>query len=216
MFGVTEPIDTLLGKSELMKILNKQIDKKDPAEFNQAIMEFGSICCKPRNPLCSECQFQQKCYVFRHYHVGAENFPPLPIKKNKIAVKPRRLDYLVCIENDEIWIKKRRNKDIWQGLYDFPECRGVLHTPPQANSQKGVCNTPLPIWTTNHLLSHQKLSIFFWKTEKLPQKLKSSAQKIKISKFFEIGTPIPINKFATHYQLITKHVKKKSPNVKKI
>ena len=197
MFGVTMPIDTSLGKTELMKILNKNIDKKDPAEFNQAIMEFGSICCKPRQPLCSDCPFQKNCYAFRH-----DVIETLPIKKNKTVVKPRRLDYLVCIENDYIWVKKRVERDIWQGLYDFPEC---------SNEYKNLQF----LYSFEHLLSHQKLSISFWKIEKLPQKLKSTAQKIPILQFFDLAMPKPINKFVTENQLIAKTVKKKCRNVKK-
>jgi A/G-specific adenine glycosylase len=222
MFGVVTPIDTPLGKSELMKILNKQIDKKDPAEFNQAIMELGSICCKPRNPWCVStplnnnrtlsrsdvCPFQKNCYAFRHDVVET-----LPIKKNKTAVKPRRLDYLVCIENDEIWIKKRTEKDIWQGLYDFPEMDfRVLRTPTQNKTDK---DTPLRLlWSCEHLLSHQKLSISFWKTEKLPENLKSSAQKVPVSQFFEFGVPKPVHNFIIQNQLVVKNVNKKGSNVK--
>ncbi|MCL2412792.1 MAG: A/G-specific adenine glycosylase [Bacteroidales bacterium] len=201
MFGVTTPIDTSVGKAEMMKILNKQIDKKNPGEFNQAIMEFGSICCKPRQSLCSDCPFQKNCYAFRHEVVDT-----LPIKKNKIVVKPRRLDYLVCIEDNHIWIKKRTNKDIWYGLYDFPECDdvGAKHASPLRL-----------LYSCEHLLSHQKLSIFFWKTEKLPKKSKAIAQKVPILQFFELAVPKPIHNFIAQNQHIAKIVKKKRPNVKK-
>jgi len=217
MFGVITPIDTSAGKTELMNILNKQIDKKNPGEFNQAIMEFGSMHCKPRNPLCSECLFQKNCYAFRHEVVDT-----LPIKKNKIIVKLRRLDYLVCVERGFIWVKKRTERDIWQGLYDFPECRGEPTCSPnndlsQLPAKGEHVGSPLQfLYTCEHLLSHQKLTIFFWKTKKLPKNLKSSAQKIPISQFFDLATPKPINNFISHNQLIAKPVDKKCPNVKKL
>ncbi len=203
MFGVVLPIDTLAGKAELMKILNKQIDKKNPAEFNQAIMEFGAIHCKPRQPLCETCPFQKNCYAYRH-----DVIETLPVKKNKTAVKPRRLDYLVCIETNYIWIKKRTHRDIWQGLYDFPEADETF--------RKDVLHAFQPIWSCEHQLSHQKLSISFWKIKKLPENLKSEAQKVPLSRFFEFATPKPIHNFATNNQLIAKPVDKKVPNVKKL
>jgi len=212
MFGVITPVDTPAGKAELMRILNKQIDKKNPAEFNQAIMEFGAIQCKPRGQLCETCPFQAECYAFRHKVVDI-----LPMKKNKTAVKPRRLDYLVCIENNHIWIKKRTNRDIWQGLYDFPEidCRGAVGAP--LPTKKGGQTPPLQLLDTcEHQLSHQKLTISFWETEKLPENLKSSAQKVPISQFFEFATPKPIHNFAIKNQLIANSVEKKSLNVKKL
>jgi len=217
MFGVITPIDTATGKAELMNILNKQIDKKNPGEFNQAIMEFGSLHCKPRQPLCLEYPFQKNCYAFRHEVVGT-----LPIKKHKIAVKPRRLDYLVCVEGDFIWVKKRTNRDIWQGLYDFPEAGESRHSVLDAESPcYGIAGQArndgkILLHSCEHQLSHQKLSISFWKIEKLPKKLKSSAQKIPISQFFDLATPKPIHNFAIKNQLIAKIVKKKRPNVKKL
>ena len=213
MFGVITPIDTPAGKAELMKILNKQIDKKNPAEFNQAIMEFGAIHCKPRQPLCistllnDTCPFQAECYAFRHKVVDI-----LPMKKNKTAVKPRRLDYLVCIENDHIWVKKRTGRDIWQHLYDFPE----MDTSTGSVSANVELVETSPIWTAEHLLSHQKLAISFWQVKKLPENLKSSAQKVPILQFFELATPKPIHNFSIENQLITKFVEKKCPNVKKL
>ena len=218
MFGVTAPIDTSTGKAELMKILNKQIDKKNPGEFNQAIMEFGSICCKPRQPLCLECPFQKNCYAFRH-----EVVETLPIKKNKTAVKPRRLDYLVCIEDDHIWVKKRTDRDIWQHLYDFPEmdlprhCEGKSPKQSMSGLLRSARNDDQMqlLYTCEHLLSHQKLTISFFKTEKLPQNLKSTAQKIPILQFFELAVPKPIHNFASQNQHIAKVVEKKRPKLKK-
>ena len=31
------------------------LDKKHPAAYNQAIMDFGATVCKPQNPLCATC-----------------------------------------------------------------------------------------------------------------------------------------------------------------
>jgi A/G-specific adenine glycosylase len=196
MFGVVTPIDTPAGKVELMSILNKQIDKKNPAEFNQAVMEFGAILCKPRQSLCEACPFQKNCYAYRHDVVNT-----LPIKKNKTAVKPRRLDYLVCIENNHVWIKKRTNRDIWHGLYDFPEM-DVFDNKKQ-----------FLLSSCQHQLSHQKLTVSFWKTEKLSKNLKSSSLKIPILQIFELATPKPIHNFIVENHLFVKIVDKKSPNV---
>ena len=201
MFGMIMPIDTHAGRAELLRILNKQFDKQHPAEFNQAIMEFGAICCKPRQPLCAECPFQSDCYAFRHKTVEF-----LPMKKNKIVVKPRRLNYLICIEEGCIWIKKRTKSDIWRHLYDFPEADDK-HLKKLRKSQL--------LEVSEHQLSHQRLTISFWKTDSLPEKLQISAQKIPVAEFFSLATPKPINNFAVRNQLIAKPVEKKRPNVKK-
>ncbi|MDR2906834.1 MAG: A/G-specific adenine glycosylase [Bacteroidales bacterium] len=202
MFGVVTPVDTPAGKAEIMQILNRLINKKHPGEFNQAIMEFGAIHCKPRQPLCETCPFQSDCYALRHQTIDT-----LPLKKNKTAVKSRRLDYLICVENDFLWIKKRTNRDIWQHLYDFPEADEIL--------AKTFKKRQLLSYS-EHLLSHQHLQISFWKVETLPEMLKSTAQKIPISEIFSYAMPKPINKFMSENHLSTKIVDKKTSNVKKL
>ncbi len=202
LFGVIAPIDTLAGKAELMRVLNDLIDKKNPGEFNQAIMEFGAMHCKPKKPLCSNCPFSKDCYAFKQSVVDI-----LPMKKNKTVVKPRRLDYLICIEDQHLWLKKRTQSDIWKHLYDFPET--------DEKTAKKFKKSQL-LGTTQHLLSHQNLSIFFWKVESLSEMLKFSAKKVPISELFRYAMPKPISKFLSDNQHIAKPSKKKVPNVKKL
>jgi adenine-specific DNA glycosylase len=113
---------------------------------------------------------------------------------------------LICIENDHIWIKKRTKDDIWRHLYDFPEADEKI--------LKKLRKFQL-FDTSEHQLSHRKLTIFFWRVENLPENLKTSSQKVPISQFSRFATPKPINNFAIKNQLIAKPVDKKCPNVKK-
>jgi adenine-specific DNA glycosylase len=120
-------------------------------------------------------------------------------------------------------VKKRVEKDIWQNLYDFPEmdlprhCEGESPKQSMSGLLRSARNDDQMqlLYTCEHLLSHQKLSISFWKIEKLPKKLKSTAQKIPILQFFDLATPKPISKFASENQLIANIVEKKCRNVKK-
>jgi A/G-specific adenine glycosylase len=43
----------------------------------------------------------------------------LPVKGKKIAIKPQFFHYLVIQYDDKLYMKRRKGRDIWEGLYDF-------------------------------------------------------------------------------------------------
>lgn len=115
LFGIETPIDSGAGKKQFQQLATELLDKKDPGEHNQAIMEFGSQYCKPVNPDCQNCIFNAKCFAFKSARVSE-----LPVKSKKTKVKERFFNYVVLIDkNNDIFLNKRVAGDIWQGLYEF-------------------------------------------------------------------------------------------------
>ena len=53
IFGVAKPIDSTEGKKYFTQLANELLDKKQPGIYNQAIMDFGAVVCKPAAPLCT-------------------------------------------------------------------------------------------------------------------------------------------------------------------
>ena len=54
-FNVTSDISLPKTKIEFQQLAQEVLDKKNPALFNQAIMEFGALQCTPKNPNCESC-----------------------------------------------------------------------------------------------------------------------------------------------------------------
>jgi A/G-specific adenine glycosylase len=151
-FGIDTDIASSGGKKEFEKLANELIPADHPAEFNQAMMDFGARLCTPKNPDCSNCPVQTSCFAFKN-NLQSE----LPVKINKTKVKERDLHYLV-IRCGEKWVwRKRGHGDIWTGLHDFPEL---------ANSNPDL---DFPIQKVpkdyRHILSHQRLSAQFSEME---------------------------------------------------
>ena len=46
-FGIDTPIDSTEGKKEFKTLADEMLDKKRPSLYNQAIMDFGAMLCKP-------------------------------------------------------------------------------------------------------------------------------------------------------------------------
>ncbi|MGZ4118512.1 MAG: A/G-specific adenine glycosylase, partial [Bacteroidia bacterium] len=115
VFGIETPIDSSKGKKEFYALANELIDKKNPALFNQAIMELGAIQCKPVNPDCSVCPLNNMCFAFAKKRIA-----DFPVKEKKTKVRDRYFNYIVLNYKGKTAINKRGAKDIWHNLHDFP------------------------------------------------------------------------------------------------
>jgi A/G-specific adenine glycosylase len=114
-FGIHTPINTSEGKKEFFKLANELLFTDNPALYNQAIMEFGALQCKPKSPNCAICPLIYSCYAYK-----TNNVFTLPVKVGKMVKKNRYINYLILRDDDKILVRKRKAGDIWQHLYDFP------------------------------------------------------------------------------------------------
>jgi len=114
IFGIEEDINSHKGQKMFNKLANELLPKGKSAVYNQAIMEFGAVHCKPVSPDCPTCIFTDKCLAF-----AQKKQEVLPIKIKKINTKYRNFTYLVFEFENKFLMKLRTASDIWQGLYDF-------------------------------------------------------------------------------------------------
>ncbi|RYD69486.1 MAG: A/G-specific adenine glycosylase, partial [Sphingobacteriales bacterium] len=114
-YGIDTPINSPEGKKQFFKLANELLYLDDPSLYNQAIMEFGAIQCKPKSPDCSICPLNINCYALKHNSVQL-----LPVKLAKAEKKHRYFNYLICATDSEVLMRERQAGDIWQHLFDFP------------------------------------------------------------------------------------------------
>lgn len=112
--GITEPIDQLEVKKKLELLAQSFFYEKNPAVYNQAIMDFGAVVCKPQQPVCSECFLKKKCIAWKE---GIQSMIPVKSKKNASCV--RFFNYLILEHSGKQLVRKRIEKDIWKDLYEF-------------------------------------------------------------------------------------------------
>ncbi len=113
-FANATPIDSGNGKKIFTTLANELLHKKNPGIYNQALMDFGAVICRPKLPLCNVCPLKAKCGALKKKLVGV-----LPIKEKKIIQKTRWLYYFILQHNNKIFVRKRGAKDIWENLYEF-------------------------------------------------------------------------------------------------
>ncbi len=100
---------------EIRSFLTPIIEKTTPSVFNQALMDFGSLFCKPKNPDCRHCFFKDQCQAYTEGRVSE-----IPLPKKKIKRRSRYFHYLLLEVKDEILMTQREEKDIWQDLHEPP------------------------------------------------------------------------------------------------
>jgi len=112
--GIDTPSDSTEGKKIFNDLADQMLDKKEPALYNQAIMDFGATVCKPMAPLCSACPLQNGCAALATGKVNQ-----LPVKEKTLQRRTRFFNYFILEYRQKIWVQQRTAKDIWQNLFEF-------------------------------------------------------------------------------------------------
>jgi len=140
-----------------------------PDLFNQAFMEFGAIVCKPLKPNCLECCVAENCFAFKNNSIGE-----FPQKKKAVKITNRYFYYIYIRYKNFIYIKKRENFDIWNGLFEFPliESKSPLLNNEVLNNSKFDSFFHEKIFSLKdifqakiHKLSHQNIFATFFTIE---------------------------------------------------
>lgn len=169
LFDLDTPIDTTAGKRTFTTLAEELIAPTEAATYNQAIMDFGAICCTPQNPQCTTCPLADRCLAHAA-HTVAER----PVKQGRTKVRDRYFHYLHLQCEGKTLIHRRTEGDIWQGLYEFPliERAEPCDFATLCTSDKflqWLHDRQLTLRATRtmapHILSHQRLHATFYRLE---------------------------------------------------
>ena len=106
LFGMKEAINKTKGRKIIHSVAYNYLDKSNPGYFNQAIMDFGAVQCKPAKPQCTSCIFSTSC-VSHLEKVTSQ----IPVKTPRAKKKNRYFNYLDIQRKDcKSFIKKRNKK----------------------------------------------------------------------------------------------------------
>lgn len=114
-FGIDTPIDSTEGKKLFAALADEMLDKKQPALYNQGIMDFGAIQCTPQSPDCLFCPLADSCSALSTGRVAQ-----LPVKQHKTKTTNRYFNYIYVRAGAHTYINKRTANDIWKNLFELP------------------------------------------------------------------------------------------------
>lgn len=114
--GLHEPADLPATQKRMMEWLKEKIPSSQADDFNQAMLDLGATVCTPQNPLCRQCPVAEACTAMR---LNLQSI--LPVRSKLVKKRDRFFHYFVILNPaGQILIEQRKDKDIWQGLYQFP------------------------------------------------------------------------------------------------
>ncbi|MBO6518011.1 MAG: A/G-specific adenine glycosylase [Bacteroidia bacterium] len=204
VYGIDMVINTPAATRHFKQLAQELLDTSNPANHNQAIMEFGALQCTPTNPNCAICPLQQSCIALR-----TNTIDKLPVKKRPKPRRKRYFNYLVLQRNNDIFIRQRKGKGIWENLYEFPliESEKPLNTnnlSKQFKQHFGPINASFtPDYESKHVLSHQEIYAVFWLVDDATFRFTGN------SDIFEVGfeelelkyaLPVLISRFLEHHR----------------
>lgn len=201
IFGIFAPVDRGEGKRMLRQIAADELDKEDPATFNQAIMDLGGQVCLPKNPLCEECPVMAMCYAYKSKETAS-----LPVKSVKVKVRDRFFYYIIVVAGDHTFIRQRNQKDIWHSLFEFPLVEKASRLSPEevplTAEWLDICgegNVEITFVSqeVKYLLSHQHLYTRFFvvKVSRASYLLKQKYMEVSLNSIGNYSIPRLIDSF---------------------
>jgi len=190
VFGIKKPIDSTEGKKLFSQLAFELLDKKRPGIYNQALMDFGAVICKPQNPLCHSCVLKDHCFAYKKGLVNK-----LPVKEKKIKITTRWFNYLVIGYNDKIYIHKRTGNDIWKNLHEFV----LIETNTDTSAKRVLAKAEKEKILKK--VSYKVVSISPLYSQQLShQKIKGRFIKIAIKKEFDLPgfKPVSLRQLSRH------------------
>lgn len=153
VFGLTgSPMHQPL-KGFLWQLAEALIPPNDARDFNQALMEFGAMCCTPKNPLCRECPLRKQCYA--HTNNAVERLPALPERPKatqvvNVAALVRRGDRVLVGQLPA-------DASRWASMWQFPNVNLDDQEPESEGLQRALrtwCGTSGHVGARLHSLQH--------------------------------------------------------------
>ena len=174
LFAIETPIDTGKGKKVYFELAALLMPPDNAGIHNQAIMEFGALLCTPQNPDCEICPLSDNCMG---YASGKQM--QYPVKQNKTKIRERYLHYFFMLNGMNTYIHRRSEKDIWEGLYEFPLIETKIHMDLAAltkeaafcqlfdNLNLSTASMVISIQASDvkHILTHQILYVTFYQVD---------------------------------------------------
>ena len=164
-------------RRKMLDYLGTCISKKNPGDFNQAMMELGALVCRPRQPQCGQCPLAADCLALRAGEAGQ-----LPQKKaRKKTPVVERAAVWVCRQK-RVLVVRRCASAMLGGLWELPSADILPDELPQdaamraAQERAGVKVAIIgPAGRERQVYSHFELKLHLFKARWISGRLCAQA-----------------------------------------
>lgn len=190
LLDLSDPVDTSQTSRTIKEFANEILSPTRPGDFNQAMMDFGSMVCTPKSPSCASCPLATVCLarINNTQHLR-------PVKKPKKKAINRFLLFKVQLQEGKIRMIQQQKGSIWENLFLFPfdEFSSEAAFLAQISQESQVINN-----RAIHVLSHQRLHYAVVMT----QEHTSSNHEFWFSRdeLYDLPTPILVPRILTRVE----------------
>ena len=103
------------GQKLLWRTAEELVSSSQSGQFNQALMELGSLICTPRDPQCNRCPLTAVCAA---HQKNLQNV--IPASRQKPTVEEVREAAVVIARRGKVLLRQCTAGERWAGLWDFP------------------------------------------------------------------------------------------------
>jgi A/G-specific adenine glycosylase len=109
--------DPLSGPAQriLWQVAEDILPRKNVAQFNQALMELGSLVCTPSEPKCDECPLSRSCVAKADGLQG--EIPRVAMRQQYTQLREAAV---IVRKNGGVLMRQCGRGERWAGLWDFP------------------------------------------------------------------------------------------------
>src|SRR5438067_1580907 len=142
LFNIRAPIDSTSGRRKLWELSAKLVPRKPARDFQNAMMDLGSLICTVRNPRCPICPVKKFC--------RARDPASIPRKRKRAAIVPVVESHRWCTMGDTLLLEQCRHR--WHGMWILPPLK--LDGSKQSSSRRRPIHTSVFPFT-NHRVTLQ-------------------------------------------------------------
>jgi len=110
LFNIRDPIDSSSGRRKVWEAAAKLVPRKRACDFQNAMMDLGSLICTARNPRCQICPVRKFC--------RARDPASLPRKQKRPAIVPLIELHRWCTIGEAVLLEQCRQR--WRGMWILP------------------------------------------------------------------------------------------------
>jgi A/G-specific adenine glycosylase len=112
--NVRRVVARLQGSDSAIEVAaGKLLDRRDPGQWNQAVMELGATVCLPRDPACEACPLARWCEArssSRQNELPARRVKPEPVRMKRTLLAIHRDKHVLLCPSTRV-----------RGFWDLPE-----------------------------------------------------------------------------------------------
>ncbi len=113
LYHLTDSLDVI---ADTIRAKAKTLTSQEyPADYASAIMDLGATVCTPKNPQCLLCPWAEYCQS-----KGTADVEQIPVRRKLEKKEKHGSVCLIYNSKGEVLIRKRTEKGLLSGLYEFP------------------------------------------------------------------------------------------------